>query len=672
MSRSRRSLLLRYGVAVAATVLATLLRMLLDPLLGSAAPFSAYFVAVMLTAWYGGLGPSLVALVSGALVADYLFVEPRGSLLIHDLEHQVSVGLYIFVGVVGAVLSESLHASRRRTEAAHAELEAAHGDLEAAHAKLADANRGLQKEIEERQRAEQWLLESEQRFRGYFEQGLIGMAMLSAEKDWIETNQRLCQMLGYSEDELTRKSWNQLLHADDLPAADERFRQMVGGVIKGYVADKQFLRKDGKTLYASVSAQCMRKDDGKLDCILVLIQDITERKLLEADLRAAKESADRAKAIAELANRAKDYFLAVLSHELRTPLAPVVMGVSMLQDRPGLDEDVRETLGMVRRNAELEARLIDDLLDLTRIARGTVELQKQRVDLGTVIEYAVEVCRPDIDARALKFGVEMGPDAPYWVEADITRLQQVFWNLLKNAIKFTPHGGCVGVRCSLDGPGRAAVEVSDSGIGIEPEALSRIFNAFEQAERSLGRQFGGLGLGLAISKAMVELHGGSIEARSEGQGKGATFRVRLPLCAPPREDEAPTPSTLRKRAVSPLLILLVEDHGVTAKMMCQVLTLEGHKVETAGDMATAQELAGRQPFDLLISDLGLPDGSGHDLMRSMRSRGHKFPGIALSGYGQEEDILRSREAGFAVHLTKPVPRERLIEAILSVTSPPDG
>ena len=289
----------------------------------------------------------------------------------------------------------------------------------------------------------------------------------------------------------------------------------------------------------------MRKDDGTLDCVLVLVQDITERKQLEGDLRAAKDSADRAKAAAELANRAKDYFLAVLSHELRTPLAPVVMGVSMLQDRPDLDPETRETLEMVRRNAEMEARLIDDLLDMTRISRGTIELQKQRVDLGTVIDYAVEVCRPDIEARGLEFGVDMGPDAPYWVEADIARLQQVFWNLLKNAVKFTPHGGRVGIRCRLDRPGHVVVEVSDSGIGIDPEALPRLFDAFEQAERSISRQFGGLGLGLAISKALVEMHGGRSRpiARAGARGRrsaSACRSARLPARPsarprPPRE-----------------------------------------------------------------------------------------------------------------------------------------
>lgn len=385
------------------------------------------------------------------------------------------------------------------------------------------------------------------------------------------------------------------------------------------------------------------------------------------DLQAARDSAERAKAVAEQASRAKDHFLAVLSHELRTPLTPVVLGLSMLRERTDLDPEVREMLEMVRRNVELETLLIDDLLDVTRIVRGKIELQKQRVELSTIIRRAVEVCKPDIEARRLHFGVDLGPAAPYWVEADVARLQQVFWNLLKNAIKFTPPGGCVGVRCRPTEQD-VVVEVNDSGIGLDPESLSRVFNAFEQAERSITRQFGGLGLGLAISKAIVEMHGGKIEVQSEGRGRGATFRIRLPLCEPAVQPETLTPAPPPPHAVRRLHILLVEDHGVTAKMMRMVLTAEGHAVETAGDVATALEVADQENFDLLISDLGLPDGSGHDLMRQLRKRGHTLPGIALSGYGQEEDIQRSRDAGFVAHLTKPASRETVVGAVASATA----
>jgi len=321
----------------------------------------------------------------------------------------------------------------------------------------------------------------------------------------------------------------------------------------------------------------------------------------------------------------------------------------------------------------MEARLIDDLLDVARIARGKIELQKQPVQLCTVVQRAVEVCKPDIEARRLHFGVDIGPAAPYWVEADVPRLQQVFWNLLKNAVKFTPPGGCVGVRC-VPSEKYVVIEVNDSGIGIEPEALSRIFNAFEQADRWITRQFGGLGLGLAISRKLVEMHGGQIEVHSEGRDKGATFRVRLPLIGSPGapaacgSPEVRVPATPPHRAVRPLRVLLVEDHPVTAKLMGMVLTTDGHTVEMAGDVATALELANQNAFDLLLSDLGLPDGSGYDLIRQLRQRGHKFPGIALSGYGQLEDIQRSREFGFSAHLTKPASREAVVEAIVSVTA----
>ena len=457
------------------------------------------------------------------------------------------------------------------------------------------------------------------------------------------------------------------------PVINEKTRQGADDVVAQVLRDKRvvalandtvLVTKDGGEVPVEDSAAPILDAAGNIVGVVLVFHDVTAKRRIQEELRAAKDSAERAKAAAEQANRAKDHFLAVLSHELRTPLTPVVMGVSMLQGRPDLDPAVHEMLEMVRRNIAMEAGLIDDLLDVTRIAHGKIKLHRSPVELSTVIQRAVEVCKPDIEARGLDFGVDMG--APYWVDADVSRLQQVLWNLLKNAIKFTPRSGCVGIRCRPE-DGHVIIEVNDSGIGIEAEGLPRVFNAFEQTELSVGRHFGGLGLGLAISKALVEMHGGTISAHSEGRDQGATFRVRLPLCAPLGQAESPPSSIHRERAIRPLRILLVEDHGVTAKMMRMVLTAEGHTVEMAGDVATALQLADQHAFDLLVSDLGLPDGTGHDLLRELRFRGHKFPGIALSGYGQEDDIQRSRQVGFAAHLTKPASRETVVEAVASVT-----
>ncbi len=488
------------------------------------------------------------------------------------------------------------------------------------------------------------------------------MLVIDRDHRTVLANRTACEMAGETDPVSRCLTCHWLAHERELPCAGENECPLQRVVQIKAPATVIHTRHgaDGEEIFIEVVAAPIVNQAGEVEHVIETRRDITERQRAVDALRQSEERLLHA-------NRAKDHFLAVLSHELRTPLTPVVMGVSMLQDRPDLAPQTRETLEMVRRNVEMEAKLIDDLLDVTRIARGKIELTRRPVELCTIIRSAVEVCRSDIEARGLRLEVDMGPAAPYWVEADVSRLQQVFWNLLKNSTKFTPHGGRVAVRCRPN-EAHVVVEVQDSGIGIEPEAMPRIFDAFEQAERSITRQFGGLGLGLAISKALVEMHGGTIEAHSAGPGKGATFRIRLPLTAPAGHPEMPPPTVSPIRAVRSLHILLVEDHGVTAKLMQMMLAAQGHMVETAGDVATALELAAQSPFDLLVSDLGLPDGSGHDLMRQLRQRGDMLPGIALSGYGQEEDLRRSYEAGFAAHLTKPASREAVVEAIAAVTA----
>lgn len=411
-----------------------------------------------------------------------------------------------------------------------------------------------------------------------------------------------------------------------------------------------------------------------MPAVQLVLQDITRRKEQEEALR-------RAKAAAEEASRAKDRFLAVLSHELRNPLNPVMMSVSAMLRRDDLDAETLRTMEVIRRNIEVEARLIDDLLDVTRIAMGRMPLDLRDVDVHDVLASALEVCRGDIEAGSLAVAVELQA-ARHHVRADHARLGQVFWNLFRNAVKFTPPGGRIGIRTSNRprgaGPPTATeqdvvIEVSDTGMGIEPEAISRIFNAFEQADAGIARRFGGLGLGLTIARAIVEMHGGEISAYSAGPGRGATFTVRLP--AVPAPAPAPAAAPTRPPAVSPLSILVVEDHEDTLHLIDRLLRNAGHDVVAAGGAGAAIDAAARRVFDLVISDVGLPDGSGLDLMRRLREMQPAIRGICVTGFGGEQDVRGSIEAGFSRHITKPVDFDELLAAIAGAmgetrTTPP--
>lgn len=396
-------------------------------------------------------------------------------------------------------------------------------------------------------------------------------------------------------------------------------------------------------------------------CVITLM-DITTRRRIERELEEAWEAA-------AAMNEAKDKFLATLSHELRTPLTPVLAVLSSLESQasdPG--GRMAGDLTMMRRNIELEARLIDDLLDLTRISRGKIDLQRGVTDLRQVVEHAVRTsCGEASAAGRLQVVTEL-PEGDWQLWADASRLTQVFWNLLNNAVKFTPEGGIIRVQMSRqESPQQLVVEVADSGVGIDLELLPKIFDAFEQGEPG-GTRRSGLGLGLAISKAIVELHGGELSVRSPGKDQGATFTVCLPVVLSPAEQPAAPAgeaSSAAPEPAPPRHILLVEDHVDTAEALTDLLRDRGYQVTMAGSIAQALELAGSQgetPFDLVVSDLGLPDGNGLDLMRELSSR-YGLSGIALSGYGMEEDVRKSYEAGFRKHLTKPVDLRALEEAI---------
>ena len=630
----------RYFVAIAAVAVAVLAGHVLLGSVQSRFPYVTLYPAVVIVALYGGLFVGLLATALSALLASYHWIEPAGGPLAQGPADWQGMGIFVASCVMICVVCELMHRAQERARTAVA--------------------------------AERDQLRVGLRLSQALEQAGAGLWLLDLATYRMQENALCARLLGGPAATPTEFSTFAELRARidprDRSGVDEKLRLAFEG---DGVLDWEFRVQwpDATQHWLSVRGQVARDASGTPLQIAGIKFDITGLKRAEESLLSVKIGDARARVEAVRASQAKDRFLATLSHELRNPLAPVLATVCLLQQDADLDADTQDSLGVIRRNCEVEARLIDDLLDVTRIVRGKVELSHHPVDLSTIIEHAVEVCRPDIDARKLEFGVDL-TGRPYVVNADAGRMQQVFWNLIKNAVKFTPAGGCVGIACRRASEGGAViVEITDSGVGIQPAALPSIFNAFEQGGAETTRHFGGLGLGLTICKAIVELHGGSITAQSQGTGKGAKFTVRLPLLVAGQDVvEKAAAATKRDQIIHPLRILLVEDHGDTARIMRRLLMGDGHQVKTAGDVATALQMINQCEFDLLLSDLGLPDGSGLDLMRTLRQRGKTLPGIALSGYGQEQDVNQSRAAGFAKHLTKPVNLVQLEEAIAAVNA----
>ncbi len=418
--------------------------------------------------------------------------------------------------------------------------------------------------------------------------------------------------------------------------------------------------KDGTLIDVSVTVSPVRDAQGVIVGASKIARDITEQKRIRADLEAAKEAA-------ETASRAKDQFLSILSHELRTPLTPALGGVGILENRADLPQDVRDQLSLIRRNIETQARLVDDLLDVTRIGRGIIELHFETVDAHAALRNAIAIFQKELEIKQIQLTLALHA-REHFVWADPGRLEQVFFNLLSNAIKFTPQGGSIALHSRSDAANRLVLTITDTGIGIEADTLSRLFKPFEQGQQSTtSRRYGGLGLGLSIARSLVEMHQGTVRAVSEGPGRGSTFVVSLPTVAQ-TNPRARDPGLLSGIRNLHLRILLVEDHEDSRRVLGKLLESFGCTVISAGTVGEGILLAENQKFDLLVSDIGLPDGSGIDLIRAVRAR-QDIKGIALSGFGQADDLRRSEEAGFQVHLTKPVNFQALQDVIKKVVTP---
>lgn len=507
-------------------------------------------------------------------------------------------------------------------------------------------------------RTRERIMESEERFRKLVSVIADVVWMTDAEGRFVVPQSAWEDFTGQSWEASRGLGWMEAVHEEDRKVFTRHWAKAckTGGVFESH--GRLWHAKSGEWRHFVARATPLKNADGVVREWVGACTDVNVQKLTEAELRVARDQAEKV-------SRAKDHFLAVLSHELRTPLTPVLMAVAALEHDPGVSESVREDLAMMKRNIELETKLIDDLLDLSRITTGKLVLKLDTVDLHQAVMHVCGICQPQAGERGVKLNFDAGTSGPIHVSADAARLQQVLWNVVRNGIKFTPEGGTVDVTVATLPGDRCEVRVRDSGIGIPAKALPHIFDAFEQGGADVTRQFGGMGLGLAICESVMTLNHGSIRAESEGEGRGSTFIIEVPMAKPPSKVEGVDEVSNEKQGQARLL--LVEDHADTLRMLSRMLKKSGFDVVAASNVEGALEAVQSSSIDLVVSDLGLPDGNGYDLMRSIREV-KAVPGIAMSGFGMEEDMRRSREAGFSEHLVKPIDVSKLVAAIQRVCS----
>ena len=430
------------------------------------------------------------------------------------------------------------------------------------------------------------------------------------------------------------------------------------GRIVGLANHTVLIRPDGSEIPIDDSGAPIRQKDGTTVGVVLVFRDFSEQRKAAEAILAVKNELERA-------NQSKDEFLAALSHELRAPLTPIIATLDRWQARKRLDKEMLAELTMLRRNAALEARLVDDLLDVARITQRKMPLSKQVVDVALLVRAALEMVNDEFRDKSMHITVNLPPQ-PLWVDVDPARIQQVFWNILKNALKFTQDGGSIDIEVSSISATSVSISFIDNGIGMSSQTLGRIFQPFEQGAEELVRSYSGLGLGLAISKSLVEAHGGTISAASAGHGTGSTFLITLPKAFRPTPLTGESASTnILPVGVGSLKILMIEDHEDTAIVMARMLEDMGHAVVPADSVASAVDVLTREKFNLIMSDIGLPDGNGVSLISAVRAF-CDAPAIALTGYGMREDVERCLNAGFNKHVTKPVTFETLQQIIAEV------
>ncbi|HUA32941.1 MAG TPA: response regulator [Candidatus Binataceae bacterium] len=516
-------------------------------------------------------------------------------------------------------------------------------------------------------RAEDDLRTSEAKFRAVFDNASGGILLLDEDMTFLDVNPKVCRVLARNREEIIRQPLSAFTDPESHVNLAEISRTLEA---KGFWQGIFPLRKDdsGDLVHLdwNISAHSFP------GVRMAIVTDITERVRLELQRDELLASERKARSEAERANRLKDEFLGTLSHELRTPLNAILLRTQALRQSVGDPEKVERGLAAIERNTQLQARLISDLLDVSRIMSGKLRLDVEPIDLAATIRSALEILAPALEAKGLKLKTLIDRNAAT-ISGDPGRLHQVIWNLVNNAIKFTPQGGEISVALKRVA-GEVEITVSDTGQGIKPELLPHLFERFRQGDVSANRTHGGLGLGLAIVKHLVEMHGGTARAYSAGPGKGATFTVVLPNEIVDRDSEAEARAPTQRHEtelarLDGVRILVVDDDVDAAAAMSQILESHGAQLATANDVDTALDELTRFSPDVLVSDIGMPGRDGYDLIREVRARGfthQALPAIALTALARPEDRRRALLAGYQIHLAKPTDATELSAAIATL------
>ncbi len=679
-----------YCVAVASVLVALLLtHQLWRQLQPALYPF--FLAAVMISCWYGGFGPGLLATALGALFSEYFFLPPLYSLAISpaNLFRQL---YFISIALLICTLTTRLRSAQKRAEM---------------HAQAAEQHQALLLQNQE------ILRQSEERYRLLVE-GVTDYAilMLDPQGRIISWNVGAERILGYREEEILGQPFAQIFTPDAVQ--QDRPNQILReAATKGWSTENRWhIRKDGTEIWTHCVITPLWGEAHNLRGFSKIMQDITARRQYEEERNRLLKREQTAREEAEAANRSKDEFLAILSHELRTPLTMILGWIGMLRSGKLDDSRAEIALDTIQRNASLQMLLIEDLLNISRIIRGDLELHCDVVDLVDVIQAAIDVMQPGADSKTLQLVFILDSASPesssqealnqsaFQIWGDFDRLQQVMWNLLSNAIKFTPEEGRVEIRLEKVIGHRSLVEgkapsqvtitdypspithcaqitVTDTGIGISADFLPHVFDRFRQADSTSTRSYKGLGLGLAIAQHLVGRHGGTIQAESPGEGQGATFTVRLPLLenrelSKEKTNDSPVP------AYSPfpnLQVLVVDDETDVQEWLRAIFQVNGADVVAVGSVDEALAVLESFQPDVLVSDIAMPEKDGYDLIREVRQRetetAKPILTIALTAYTNVENNSDARSVGFHRYLSKPVKAEELLATVASLVRATD-